>query len=84
MISQNNFKPLSNTPWFLTIFQTVGDHPCDGGSPFLGWRMTMLGMVDYHPGTSILPSWGQWVTILVKKVTILRMVGTFLPSTWST
>ena len=32
------------------------DNPCGSGLPSMGWCMTILGIVDFHLGTSICPS----------------------------
>ena len=40
--------------------------------------MTVLGVVDFHPGIDIWPSWVLWVTILEKQVTIHESWVTFL------
>ena len=60
----------------MTIPETMGDHHQDGGLPFSGWWLTVLGsVVTILVWVTTLQLWGYWETIMGRGwVTILRML----------
>ena len=59
-------------PFWTYFLGLLSDQILDGGWPLFGWGMTILSMVDDHPGGGGWPSRGWMETILWKMGDHLR------------